>query len=146
MSWGGSVVCLCWLLAAGCSSGRPSYEMTPVSGAVTFDGKPIEGANVVFHSETGPSATGTTDSSGQFSLATRNYGEGIPPGDYLVQINSTPATKNAAGKSIAIPIVYGENGVEVVKINQGSDATFTFALKSKPKSSDYVANNPLAEP
>lgn len=120
--------------------------MTSATGAVTFDGSPVKGANVIFHSETGPSATGTTDSSGQFTLTTRDHGEGIAPGDYLVQINSTAQTKSVSDKSITIPIVYGENGVEVVKITPGSDATFIFALKSKPKRSDYVSSNPLAEP
>lgn len=137
---------LCILSLVGCSPGKASYDMVSVEGSVTLDGQAVEGANVVFHSESGPSAFGTTDSSGHFSLATHDYGEGAAPGSYLVQINSTPETKNAAGKSDSIPNVYHENGVELVNITAGASDSFTFALKSRPKASDYVSDNPDAAP
>lgn len=134
------------LLAVGCSQSGPSYSLSPASGTVSIDGKPVANATVVFHSESGPTASGTTDSSGNFTLATGTHGEGAAAGDFIVQISSNAETTDGSGKAVTIPIVYSENGVEVVKVAQGGDNSFTFNLKSKPRSSDYLSNNPLAEP
>ncbi|PQO41915.1 hypothetical protein C5Y97_02440 [Blastopirellula marina] len=131
------------LLTAGCSHSGPSYSLSPASGTVSIDGKPLANALVVFHSETSPAAAGKTDSNGKFELETGGHGAGIAAGDFLVQINSTPETTDSSGKAISIPIVYSENGVEVVKITDGGENSFTFELKSKPRKSDYISTNPL---
>ncbi len=147
IGWTRFLFLLALLLTVGCSYGGPSYSLSPASGTVNIDGKPVANAVVVFHSESSPIASGKTDSSGQFQLATGTHGEGIAAGDFLVQISSTEETTDSSGKAVSIPIVYAENGVEVVKIAQGGgENSFTFNLKSKPRSSDYLSNNPLAEP
>lgn len=145
-TWICSLLLIALLIAVGCSYGGPSYSLSPASGTVSMDGKPVANAVVVFHSESAPIASAITDSSGQFQLATGSHGEGIAIGDFLVQISSNAETKDSSGKAISIPIVYSENGVEVVKIAQGGENSFAFNLKSRPKSSDYLSNNPLAEP
>lgn len=70
------------LLAGGC--GGPGYELVPVSGCITLDGKPMPGLHVTFqpkssgkeHSNPGPgSVGGPTDADGRFSL--RTVGAGI---------------------------------------------------------------------
>ncbi|RCS53880.1 hypothetical protein DTL42_01555 [Bremerella cremea] len=134
------------LLTVGCSHSGPSYNLSPASGSVTLDGKPVTNALVVFHSDSSPVASGKTDSSGKFVLETGKHGPGVTKGDFLVQIMSTEETTDSAGKSVTIPHVYSENGLEVVKIGEGGDNTFTFELKSRPGKKDYLSNNPLAEP
>ena len=59
----------------GC--GGSDFQLTPVSGTVTFDGAPLEGADVVFAPmesegvvDVGPISIGTTDASGKYSLQT----------------------------------------------------------------------------
>ena len=68
------------LVTVGCN---PSPKLAPVSGKVTLNGKPVGNVRVEFHPDpdakgTGPSSTATTDSSGQFTLA--STGSGGEPG------------------------------------------------------------------
>ncbi len=71
----------------GCGSG-----LTDVTGTVTLDGKPVEGASLYFAMESTPSiyAIGTTDADGTYSLSTFRGGDrtfrGALPGDYLVTV------------------------------------------------------------
>ena len=72
---------------AGCSNATTS----PVEGLVTFDGKPLAGAAVVFVPQgAGRDATGQTDAAGRFEMSTFEPGDGVLPGTYKVTI--TPAT------------------------------------------------------
>lgn len=59
-----SVSCVAAL--AGC--GREGPETADVTGTVTLDGTPVEGAIVGFQPAQGIPATATTDASGRFSL------------------------------------------------------------------------------
>jgi hypothetical protein len=71
--------------AAGCGRRLP----VPVSGTVTLNGKPIEGATVTFHvlgdDKEGRPASGTTDRTGTFHLKTGDE-VGARPGEYKVVI------------------------------------------------------------
>ncbi|MEW4453501.1 carboxypeptidase-like regulatory domain-containing protein [Bremerella sp. JC817] len=129
----------------GCSE-TPSYDMRPAKGVVQLDGNPIENANVVFHSETGPRAFGTTNANGEFELNTGDQGAGVATGDFLVKIVSTSDTKTSSGKAVSISPLYAENGVAVVTVSEGAENHFEFNLKSKPKRGDYLDDNSLAEP
>jgi hypothetical protein len=76
--------------AAGCSRDSGSYAQ--VSGVVTFNGSPIDGAKVTFYStvESGGEKIGpysaTTDSSGKYLIASVGKQPGVPPGMYKVTI------------------------------------------------------------
>lgn len=62
---------LLWPIAFGCS--RESHPETyPVTGVITFEGKPVEGASVglVAKDVQGRSAGATTDAEGKFSVST----------------------------------------------------------------------------
>ncbi|MEX2169936.1 MAG: carboxypeptidase-like regulatory domain-containing protein [Pirellulales bacterium] len=84
-----------WLavvFSAGCSSAPP--ELPPLSGTVTYQGAPVQGAIVVLHpAEAGElqPAQATTDSNGQFAISTHigqgAYQPGLAPGKYLVEIS-----------------------------------------------------------
>jgi hypothetical protein len=70
------------LLASGCGKG-----LVRVSGTVTLDDKPLEGAMVSFQPEDGGTpATGFTGSDGTFRLTTYSTGDGARPGEYKVTI------------------------------------------------------------
>ena len=80
-------LCLGVCMLLGCDSG-----FTKVTGIVTLDGKPIEGADLYFAMETNPSiyAIGKTDQNGKYSVSTFRGGDraitGAIPGEYLVTI------------------------------------------------------------
>jgi len=68
---------------AGCDGGPKVY---PVTGLVTYEGKPVEGASVTFVSNASVATFATTDASGKFSMATRGA-PGLPAGEYQVGIS-----------------------------------------------------------
>ena len=76
------------LLTTGCSN---KYKPVPVSGVVTLDGKPVEGANVFFYAvgdaKEGRQASGSTDKEGVFHLSTLGKNDGALRWDYKVVIH-----------------------------------------------------------
>jgi hypothetical protein len=75
------------VLAAGCSgSGRPATY--PVSGTVTMNGKPLDGAQVVFvpASKNAEAATGVSDAAGRYQLTTYVAGDGAQSGEFRVRV------------------------------------------------------------
>lgn len=81
------------IVAAGCGgSSRP--ETFKVSGKVTLNGDPVEGAHVVFipaPNSSGRTARGTTDSTGAYSLTTFDTNDGAMSGEYTVTISKSEA-------------------------------------------------------
>ena len=83
-------------VTVGCSSNTPDTpETVPVSGTVSYQGKPLPGASVIFLDSSAASPqTGTlntiTDDSGQFELKSyfgaRTVKKGAVPGTYKVTI------------------------------------------------------------
>lgn len=75
-------------LLSGCGDGRPS--LVPVSGKVTLNGAPIDGALIGFEPDgiegySRPSIS-TTDSSGNFVVGTYDKADGMPAGKYKVTV------------------------------------------------------------
>jgi len=82
------------LLFAGCGGSAVDPDRTetvPVTGTVTHNGEPVEGASVTFMAQSadGRGASGTTDASGEFTLTTFEPGDGAIPGSYRVKIAKT---------------------------------------------------------
>lgn len=77
----------------GCGPKFEKLPTVPVSGTVTYNGRPVSGARISFLStmKEGRNATGTTDSSGSFTLSTYLGGTqkaaGAMPGDYTVTVS-----------------------------------------------------------
>ena len=79
------------LAVLGCETPTPTLDTVPVSGKVTLDGAPVDGAKVVFApaSGGGTAASGVTDAGGRYKLTTLNPGDGALAGSYLVMISKT---------------------------------------------------------
>ena len=78
---------LCCLFAIGCSDGKP--RRVPVTGTVTYNGKPLPGGDVVFvpaDTSNGFRARGKANERGQFALTTFDEGDGAMPGEYKVTV------------------------------------------------------------
>ncbi len=99
---GTMVVGLAVLGILGCGGGAKRLDTVLVSGTVTLDGAPVEGARVVFAptSGGGVAASGTTDASGRYKLTTRDPNDGALPGSYAVMISKTEAEKSPATEAI----------------------------------------------
>jgi hypothetical protein len=82
--------CVGLVALVGC--GNKNTALATVSGDVTLNGNPVEGATVAFHStvevdgKKGKSYAGLTDSSGHYVIASDGKDPGIPPGLYKVTV------------------------------------------------------------
>jgi hypothetical protein len=89
------------LVVSGCWDGRiPTY---PVTGTVLVDGRPAEGAIVIFVPNSTSEAAererpfGIADAQGRFNLMTFDPGDGAPAGEYKVLIQwPAPVSAEAA--------------------------------------------------
>lgn len=100
--WSGWLPGLVILFLLGCGDGGP--KLYPATGTITMDSKPVDGAEVVFASEAGLLATGTTDANGKFSLQSAGK-PGAPEGTYRVtvtkSISSGPPTTTMTPEDMA---------------------------------------------
>ena len=96
------IVCLA---AGGCGPKRP--ETFPVSGRVTYKGRPVARGLVAFYPAEGRMATGDIGPDGRYSLTTFRAGDGALPGHHRVTIDAKrivgafwpPAHESQGGKS-----------------------------------------------
>ena len=84
-----ALVSLPCIALLGCGSNLP-----PVQGTVTYQGQPLSGATVTFIAPSGHIAAGTTDASGQFSLAPPAQ-PGFEPGRYRVTVTKYGQSEGA---------------------------------------------------
>ncbi len=75
----------------GCGGGGGAVEgrskVYPVEGKVTYNGEPVEGATVIFHSVTeNVAARGLTDAQGNFRLQTYTPNDGAVAGEHKVTV------------------------------------------------------------
>lgn len=82
----------------GYSTTADIEKVTPVSGTLTYQGKPLEGYQVVFMpTDNRRVATGVSDAQGNFKMGTNTVGDGAPPGKCKVAIVFAPPDSGEAG-------------------------------------------------
>jgi hypothetical protein len=108
-----------------------------VTGTVTYQGAPVEGARVMFHSEAGRPATGTTDAEGRFELMTFEPRDGAIPGQHKVTVTKRvevddPNQPDSPYKMVRemLPARYGnpERSGLTASVEPGGDNDFRFEL------------------
>jgi len=119
------------LIAAGCA-GKPSDmpQLGAVTGTITLDGKPLEKVTVVFESDSGRSAFGSTDSSGRYELLYVGNSKGAVVGSNKVIINSQLDAPPGPDWKDPIPARYNSATQLKADVANGKN-TFDFALESK---------------
>jgi hypothetical protein len=97
------VAALIGLGLSGCGSGQ-DYELAPISGRVTLDGRPIPYTTVVFLPQAstdvpnpGPGSTAKCDDEGHYVLKTIRGEAGAVVGMHTVKISSIGPTQPATG-------------------------------------------------
>jgi hypothetical protein len=137
-----------WLLTlsaavaiAGCNNKAPSIKTYPVTGTVTYNGKPVVGATVAYVSKSveAPRCTGVTDTEGRFSLVTyvgaNEILKGAAPGDYSVAITKTVAGSGGGSAGNNMDTMSDlERQQAMQKMWQQQKATETRPKDEKPKS------------
>lgn len=112
------LICLPVALAvlAGCGPKHPPVE--PVTGKVTFKGKPVEGASVTFFVEgSGTPAVGTTNADGTFNLTSYGPNDGAPVGKHKVTVSKIESSGPAvpAGESMEAAAARAAKGPATTK-------------------------------
>jgi hypothetical protein len=110
----------CWILLLGvllgCDRGPQLY---PVTGKVSFQGAPPEGATVVFvptSGENAKNASGAVQADGSYSLETYPHGPGAFPGDYLIAVTWFPSNAREQENPInKLPAKYADSTVSGLK-------------------------------
>ena len=85
---------LAWVALSGCGGPATAPGTVRATGLVTFGGKPVAGANVIFYPAAGADAAlasqAVTDNEGRFQLSTHvgggKFQRGIEPGQYIVAV------------------------------------------------------------
>lgn len=104
---------------AGCGSEeiKPTIEkVVPVSGTLTYQGKPLENYQVSFVPTDGRRpAVGVTDATGKFTLGTNNLTDGAPPGKHKVSVAFAPPSTDdsATGSPIDDPALLPKPKIDV---------------------------------
>lgn len=75
------------LFFSGCGVPRDYPPLGRVTGTVTLDGQPVEGAKVAFFPDEGRSSAAMTDSQGKYDLFFANAVRGAAVGAHRVSIN-----------------------------------------------------------
>jgi hypothetical protein len=109
-------------LSSGCT--KSPYELAPVHGAVTVDGKPLTKGKVMFApvakdgANPGKPAFGWLGPDGRFELTTYHDGDGAIVGDHWVTIFGPGKVSSAADDSE--PIIPRELRFERFTVRQGT--------------------------
>jgi hypothetical protein len=107
---------------------------------VSFGGKPIEGALIVFHPQAGSDpkilpARGQVDNAGKFTLTTYEAGDGAAAGEYSVTVVHTPLVKvdgdTVAGPNV-LPAKYATPTDNDLKVSITAGPNILPALELKP--------------
>jgi len=126
---------LALLLVAGCGGQKP----VPVSGKVTLNEQPLEGAIVTFIPENGasnaelPGATGRTGADGTFEMkvADKENASGAHIGSYVVRIRipeeDIPEDAPAAAKAVKLPKNAADGSMKF-EVPAGGSSEANFAL------------------
>ncbi len=130
LAWG--CIFLVLVCPTGCSRGpRAKRPQTyPVRGTVTFDGKPLEQATVMFNPvAAGNGAIAVTNRSGEYALTTFVPDDGAVPGEYKVAI-----TKVVLGNASESPMAVPPDPKNVLAPRYGNSDTsgFRATVEAKP--------------
>lgn len=122
----------CLLVVLGCNAGS---ERIPISGTVTFQGKPISLGKITLRAIEGTRAPacGGTIQDGKYVIDTRG---GVPPGTYLVIIEAVAKVGEA---QIEVPGASTDQMVQYIphKYNENSELKLVVGPESGPIEKDF---------
>lgn len=100
-----------------------------VSGMVTLDGNPLEGAIVIFEPDTTRSSNGRTDAQGKYELMFNKEVKGAALGKHKVRISRRDDPLKGARE--ALPAKYNQKTELTADVKTGKNENVNFDLKSK---------------
>lgn len=124
------------LLATGC--GDAGYDVAPVTGTVTLDGKPFVWGSVMFapiqasaaNADAGKPAFGMLDAQGHFALSTYADQDGAVVGDHRVTVFCVDDGPNGAPPTTVPRFLRIALRGDAMTVAAGKDNHFAIALTS----------------
>lgn len=117
------------MIASGCGSS----DVGDVSGQVTLDGEPLEGAEVIFEPDEGRPSRATTDAEGRYTLQYTADTMGAKVGPHTVRITTAETVVGENYETTEtperVPENYNTNSKLRVEVKPGSNE-YDFPLKS----------------
>lgn len=129
------------VLGCGANEDGESVESVPVSGVVTFQGKPLpaEYQVIFFPKDAKRAAMGKTDDQGRFVMGTNDVGDGAPPGVSDVAITFLPEIVGEDGKEdlsrasmpapVKLPAKYGDPKLSGLTVTVPAEGLPNYELK-----------------
>lgn len=126
------------LPVAGCGGGSDTPDVLPVTGIITLDGDPLEGAQVEFQpqstseNQAAVPSYATTDKSGAYTLKLGpGRVEGAMPGTHQVRITKylPPAEDGTSGEQI-LPAKFNSESELTVEVTSDNQDGYDFDLES----------------
>ncbi len=135
-----SLLALAMLLAPGVGCGPSDSDQPdtlPVSGKVTYKGKPVPKGTITFQSDQGRMATGEIQEDGTYSLTTARSGDGAVAGHHRVSIVANegdptlmPSSPGYVRPKNLVPMKYNQPDQSGLEANVTKDSKeFHFDLK-----------------
>ncbi len=111
----GLIIAMCLSLAS--CGGEQRLPVYPAKGAISFNGKPLPNATVIFHAEfpledpdgkPAPVPGGYSNSEGLFTVSTYGAGDGLPEGEYRITVSCEDRTAKPVQESYPelLPVAY----------------------------------------
>jgi hypothetical protein len=143
--WRLTSLCLFVGSVVGCGESA-EYELAPVAGVVTLDGKPVPYTQVVFVPQgaagkvnPGPGSAATCDNQGRYQLKTVRGEIGAVVGTHSVQISSTGPPRSTSGdtdvgppRKDAFPARYNANSTLTFDVPADGTTVGDFELTTEP--------------
>jgi hypothetical protein len=118
-TWAVPVVAL--VLICGCGGGRSG--VSEVTGTITLDGQPLDGAQVTWPvgGEHDRPSSGVTDASGKYRLMYTGTEAGAAVGNHKVEIITSFASDEVAAPPERVPSKYNANSELTAEVNSGTN-------------------------
>lgn len=126
-------------LLCGCGKNNPWEKAYPAKGTVTYKGKPVKDAELLFFpvDEKAPEAVrpwAKSNEKGEFTLSTYNNGDGAPAGSYKVTVvhHEVVLSGGSLGsKPNDLPKKYATQATTDLKVDIGQGETTIHPLELK---------------
>ena len=132
----------------GCNRNPGLSGLVPVSGVLTHEGNPVEGATIIFGPAPGSpaenkAASATTDALGQFTLMTLLPNDGVHPGTYQVAVSKTELTGGdiVAGSDPKKPKFHDQKRIDYLPPKYREAETSGIEITIPPKGTKTIEIN-----
>jgi hypothetical protein len=114
------------IAVSGCA--EPQVPVFPVSGKVTYQGKPPAGALIVLHAQnvddtSGVAPSGVVKNDGSFAITVYEPDDGAPPGEYVATIQWRKMVNGPGGSGAGpnvFPTTYANPKTSPIKVTVGN--------------------------